>query len=95
MTQPTHMLDFFFSSWGTYRLNGKWVPNSSEVKNGNCSNPEKLFKYMVAKPSELINKLEYGHYDDLGMDKTEVLPDLANGHWLVISFQPHWQFLWL
>ena len=54
-------------------------------ENDNCTSPNKLFEYIVAKPSDLLRRA-YFYY--LKGDRTKVNPDLKNG--LISQLDHEW-----
>ena len=55
-----------------YTKKAEWVPNyKGEIigDNENCTNPEKLFEYIVSKPEDLIMGIKYYYFDKDEADK--------------------------
>ena len=55
-----------------YTKKAEWVPNyKGEIigDNENCTDPEKLFEYIVSKPEDLIMGIKYYYFDKDEADK--------------------------
>ena len=82
------------SRYKDYAVDLMWVPTdlTGEIfgDNENCTNPKKLFENIVAKPSDLIRRINY-HYTKVenGSSYEKVNPTLEHG---IISLSDHHKY---
>ena len=64
-----------------YAEEGEWVPSDVNGNifgdNDNCTDPQKLFEYVVAQPSDILYGMKYFYVRQ--SNQTKVYPSLQNG----------------